>query len=780
MGAMKFANQGTSFLAADVADTDLDLVVDDASSFPVIAVGEYFYVVLEKLDRTAFEVCKVTSVALGTNTLTVERAQGGTVAQAFAIGDYVENRVTKSTLDEFIQRDGDVVPGGMVFNGDLEFNGDVNFNKVARFFDSAEVVDGELRVKNAAGVVVATLRNLPGNRIALTSHEGPLDINTDRPGDAVTINGLTIPDPATLDDKHPLFFTNNGIITAPPSVHDSGTTYTVDAPRHNMTRGMAITFARTPSGARWMPARAIDRATAGVGIVDQVIDSDTLVVRTSGLYRGTIRTSITPQPGEILGVDDVNDGAWARDYDTSPIANPLLLCLDNNNFMVFEWWAQEGSSGNISKAHVATLSYLVAAPQAVFDLGVADTLGRTYTLGLDPSGQPYEKVDIYLNGVRLINGDDFTVDIAANTVTFTQPVPTNATVLVDVLIPEDGLKAPFNVVDTAAQVPAAGAGTGDAYYVHDTSVLYVWDDTNAPWNTLYGIVREAADDATVVTLTGAPGAIAWSQAEQHLWVFDTVLNDWVQATADGGGAILVVNDDAARIAVDTTVLADGQMLYQRDRKALFILANGAWAATGGAVSAPTDQTMLQELKWQPGVSDPAAGPDWVDARTDFAVVDTTADLSDRTTLPAGYLAEGKLVYVKDEQRVYQLLVDSANLTDTIDDWQPLLSGVTYVGRTRDLPTTAVDGQLFIIRQDFGGKDLYRLLSWDASIPASHTYVPISQLTYQVTPTNIGGGVRVSPPDVVEFQFILPPNSAIGQTGTVGFRVFWDENGATVS
>lgn len=111
MPAIQFANKGASLLAAPVAPGDTVITVFDASTYPPIVGTEYFYMVLEAIDLTSFEVVKVTLVV--GNTVTIERAQGGTLAGAFAIGDYAENRITKTTLDEFLQREADTIDGGL-------------------------------------------------------------------------------------------------------------------------------------------------------------------------------------------------------------------------------------------------------------------------------------------------------------------------------------------------------------------------------------------------------------------------------------------------------------------------------------------------------------------------------------------------------------------------------------------------------------------------------------------------------------------------------------------
>lgn len=113
MGVTQYANKGATTLAIDVLPSDLVVNVVDSSSLPVIdGITQYFYMVLERADVSEFEVVKVTLVV--GNALTVQRAQGGTLANNFFIGDRAENRVTKSTLDEFLQKGSDPIlpPGG--------------------------------------------------------------------------------------------------------------------------------------------------------------------------------------------------------------------------------------------------------------------------------------------------------------------------------------------------------------------------------------------------------------------------------------------------------------------------------------------------------------------------------------------------------------------------------------------------------------------------------------------------------------------------------------------
>lgn len=88
-----FSNNGATTLAVAVNALDTTITVVDASKFPV---GE-FKVTLETVDRSKNEIVLVTGVA--GNVLTVVRAQEGTTANTFSIGDKVENRLTAEWLN---------------------------------------------------------------------------------------------------------------------------------------------------------------------------------------------------------------------------------------------------------------------------------------------------------------------------------------------------------------------------------------------------------------------------------------------------------------------------------------------------------------------------------------------------------------------------------------------------------------------------------------------------------------------------------------------------------
>ena len=112
--------------------------------------------------------------------------------------------------------------------------------------------------------------------------------------------------------------------------------------------------------------------------------------------------------------------------------------------------------------------------------------------------------------------------------------------------------------------------------------------------------------------------------------------------------------------------------------------------------------------------------------------------------------------------------------NTIDDWRPMVSGVTYVGRIGNLPLHAVHGQMFIIRMDVSGNDYYRMVSWDESIPAAARWEPMSALGTTLFPATLTPPV-VHPNDFT-ITFTLPTGAQLGQEGTYGFRLSWEEDG----
>lgn len=99
MSVFVYANNVSTTLASAAASGATTLVVASAAGIPTtIAAGTYFPLTLnDQATRKIYEIVYVTAVS-GT-TLTVLRAQEGTSAQNWSIGDYAFSAATAATLN---------------------------------------------------------------------------------------------------------------------------------------------------------------------------------------------------------------------------------------------------------------------------------------------------------------------------------------------------------------------------------------------------------------------------------------------------------------------------------------------------------------------------------------------------------------------------------------------------------------------------------------------------------------------------------------------------------
>lgn len=119
MAKQLFGNNASSLLAASISDSDLTIQLANGfgALFPNPGADEYFLVVLEN-DQGDYEVVKITE--RNTDLLTVPtggRGQEGTSAQGWTNGQArVELRLTRGTMELFLQRDGDEMTGDLNMN----------------------------------------------------------------------------------------------------------------------------------------------------------------------------------------------------------------------------------------------------------------------------------------------------------------------------------------------------------------------------------------------------------------------------------------------------------------------------------------------------------------------------------------------------------------------------------------------------------------------------------------------------------------------------------------
>ena len=111
--AIVFKNNATTTLAGSINSSATSISVADGSVFPSLSSGESFFVTFD--DGTNKEIVKVTAV--NSNTLTVVRAQDGTSARSFSVGDACDLRLTAKILETFPQFDGNSQTGVIDITG---------------------------------------------------------------------------------------------------------------------------------------------------------------------------------------------------------------------------------------------------------------------------------------------------------------------------------------------------------------------------------------------------------------------------------------------------------------------------------------------------------------------------------------------------------------------------------------------------------------------------------------------------------------------------------------
>jgi hypothetical protein len=109
--AQLFTNNAASELTAAISDTDTSISVTatTGADFPNPTAPDYFLVTL--MNTVDTEIVKVT--ARSGDTMTIVRAQEGTTAAAFAIGELVELRVTAGTMTNAMVAPAQIYAGAM-------------------------------------------------------------------------------------------------------------------------------------------------------------------------------------------------------------------------------------------------------------------------------------------------------------------------------------------------------------------------------------------------------------------------------------------------------------------------------------------------------------------------------------------------------------------------------------------------------------------------------------------------------------------------------------------
>ena len=125
--AQLYANNAFSTLAGGIgtSDTSIFIAPGTGSRFPVVAAPDVCYCTLENASGVV-EVVQVTAHTAGSTTLTVVRAQQGTSASAYSIGDLFELRPTALEATNWeAMLTNRALKGGETFTGTHNFLGAV-------------------------------------------------------------------------------------------------------------------------------------------------------------------------------------------------------------------------------------------------------------------------------------------------------------------------------------------------------------------------------------------------------------------------------------------------------------------------------------------------------------------------------------------------------------------------------------------------------------------------------------------------------------------------------
>lgn len=119
--AQVFSNNGTSTLSSSISAGDVTIFIQPGHGgrYPAVAAPDFAYATLENASGT-IEIVKITAHAANATSFTVQRAQQGTTAAAFSIGDLFELRITAEEMNAVANkasRIGDTYTGTHDFTG---------------------------------------------------------------------------------------------------------------------------------------------------------------------------------------------------------------------------------------------------------------------------------------------------------------------------------------------------------------------------------------------------------------------------------------------------------------------------------------------------------------------------------------------------------------------------------------------------------------------------------------------------------------------------------------
>ena len=218
-------------------------------------------------------------------------------------------------------------------------------------------------------------------------------------------------------------------------------------------------------------------------------------------------------------------GVWPSPPTTTSTGDPIpigAIYYNSTLSQVFIWNGSEWQPfWAPSKAYTFSLIYRAAAGQTEFPLTEPDLKDDIWTM---TPGDP-EILEVFVNGVRLLQTLEWVVDNDTSTVTFTQPLLAGTMVLIDILVSPNRL-APGRVstlllldfdIDPTTGAPGLIDGTRTVFHLaraSDRALVPVSSPTDVQIFIDGGVQKPGLDYNTLddtITFAEAPlpGATAW-------------------------------------------------------------------------------------------------------------------------------------------------------------------------------------------------------------------------------------------------------------------------------
>ena len=420
--AVKFANLASTTLSSAITNSATSIAVADASLFPTLGSGDYFYATIG--EGGGSEIVKVT--AISSNTLTVTRAQDGTTASAFSSGETIALRVVAAALDdiasqaqsaadtESVSIDGDTMTGGLILESTLLSRGHSSGDNWMPYTDGnfyirapLTIFDNNVRFADGSGILEFSGDN-SGNHY-LNANSGQIRI---RP------NGTTT-NKIVLDSSY---------INAP--AYQVGGTTVIDSSRNATFTNVDVTGSFTDSAVNRgikFDSTSMKPSNGSGGDADNHVDLGTSSARFKNLYlSGTITSGAITTSGHI----QQNYGYELRGKDSDGTVRTLLRT--NSDKLQIGWsyagdvefmgggsytkrMAISGSTGDVSIVNDLNVSGDLNIASVLAHSGDLDTyfqFNAANTARIVVGGS--QKFVVNTNGVSINNG---TLNMTSNNIT---------------------------------------------------------------------------------------------------------------------------------------------------------------------------------------------------------------------------------------------------------------------------------------------------------------------------------------------------------------------------